>query len=112
MRSGDAVLAGAAAEGCQLGGVGLADVGVPVGEQEEGGAGVAGDAARLLDAAQETAGEVGHPTALDRRDRALDRELVGERPGGNDDQCLVVERDEAELITGVEPVDQLDQRFL
>ena len=101
-----------AATAPSLSGSSDADVGVAVGDEQQRRAALAGDAARLLQAAQVAAAEVGRAAGRDARDQAADGVLVVQRAGGDGDVDLVVEHDEAEVVGRLEAADEVDQRGL
>ena len=111
-RGRDGVVAGCGCDFGQAGGVGLALVGVAVGEEQERGPAVLRDTPCLLQPTQQTAGEVRHPAGLGGRDRVSCRRLVMERAGRHDDEHLVIERHDAEVVGGREAIDELDERQL
>ena len=82
-RGRDAVIASAGGDPGQPRRVGLAGVGVAVGEQQQRGAAVGRDAPGLLQPAQQAAGEVGHAARCsDRRSRAGRRACRSAPPAG------------------------------
>ena len=111
-RRGDAVRTRVGRDRAELVGVEDADVRVAVGDEQERGAALAGDAARLLQAAEVAAAEVGRAAGRDARDQAANGVLVGQRTGGHGDVDLVVEHDEAEVVGRLEAADEVDQRGL
>ncbi len=92
--------------------VGDAHVGVPVRDQQEGRAAVARRPMGLVDAAQQSAGQVGGIAGAECGDRVLGGAPVGQRPGGHVHLGGVVEADQAEVVGRVKPVHQGEQRSL
>ena len=78
--------------------------------QQQRRAGVGRHAPGLLQAAQQPAGEVGHAARAERRDRVLERRLVSDGPGRDDDVGRVVERHDTEAVARIEPVNERQQR--
>ena len=91
--------------------IGLAEVGVTVAEQQERRARRPGRAPRLLQPAQQPAGQVRGAAGPDRGDRGAHRGLVEDRSGGHDDQHFIVERDDPQPVRWIEPVGQVRHRL-
>src|SRR4051812_21099285 len=105
-RQRDAGPPGAGRNRFEPAGIGDALVGHPVGDEHDRRASRAGRPPRLLHPAQQAGGQVRPAARPHGVDRGLDRGLVDQRARRDDDVDAVIERDESERVTGIEPVDE------
>ena len=111
-RRRDAVITGSRGDRRQARGIGLAGVGVAVGEQQQRRAAVGGDAPSLLHPAQQPAGEVGHPAGVERAIAWRAACLSVSPPAGTTTWTSSSKATTPKRSRGVQAVDEAHERLL